>query len=220
MMGLLWVLTEQGGWWLQVYGIYQNWQNCPLKSIHFTGAELYLNLKILNPPLSAPAEQQGALQQSCPLTFEPGKGQAFGAGRAQVLAAGRWPQVPARARGEGDSGRRGRGGWEGPVDAGRSGGRGTPGEREGPAGGEREAPGRREAALRAGWAARRRQPGHWPRVPSRQPPALPRGTDRGTRCERQAPGHVQPELPEKTVQPLGECPPPERGERPGGPGPQ
>lgn len=140
-MGLLWVLTEQGGWWLQVYGIYQNWQNCPLKSIHFTGAELYLNLKILNPPLSAPAEQQGALQQSCPLTFEPGKGQAFGAGRAQVLAAGRWPQVPARARGEGDSGRRGRGGWEGPVDAGRSGGRGTPGEREGPAGGEREAPG-------------------------------------------------------------------------------
>lgn len=32
---------------------------------------------------------------------------------------------------------------------------------------------------------------------------------------REAPGHVQPELAEKTVPPLGECPPPERSRPPG-----
>ncbi|KAK7817571.1 hypothetical protein U0070_024481, partial [Myodes glareolus] len=40
-------------------------------------------------------------------------------------------------------------------------------------------------------------------------------TSNRQRCVREAPGHVQPELTEETVPPLGECPPPERGRPPG-----
>lgn len=91
-----------------------------------------------------------------------------------------------------------------------------PGEREGPAGGRARGTGKgggggvRSGAspgLRGGYrppAAGGARPG--------DPPSRPRyrRTD-GRRGVQKAPGHVQPELPEKTLQPLGECPPPERG---------
>lgn len=62
-------------------------------------------------------------------------------------------------------------------------------------------------------AAERARPG--------DPPSRPRcGRTDGRRCVQEAPGHVQPELPEKTLQPLGECPPPERSRSLGPPGPR
>lgn len=100
-----------------------------------------------------------------------------------------------------------------------------PREREGPAGGRAGGTGKgggggcapqraggREAETARPPAAEGARPGD----PSSQPRS---GQTDGLRCVQQAPGHVQPELPEKTLQPLGECPPPERGGSPGAPGP-
>ena len=107
-------------------------------------------------------------------------------------------------------------------------GGGMPGEREGPAGGragEQEALGGGEGEACAperatGFEAETAQPPAAEGASPGDPPSQPWGgqTD-GPRCEQQAPGHVQPELPEKTLQSLGECPPPERGKSPGASGP-
>lgn len=83
------------------------------------------------------------------------------------------------------------------------------GEREAPAreAGEACAPERArgcEAETARPRAAERARPGYPPSPPRRGQ------TDR-RRCVQEAPGHVQPELPEKTLQPLGECPLPKRG---------
>jgi hypothetical protein len=96
-------------------------------------------------------------------------------------------------------------------DPGEGGGRGEEGRK---GGGRSRGKEEGEAALPSEpGAARRRQPGRG--CPPRRPalPAAGRadGQTDGQRCVQKAPGHVQPELSEKTLQPLGECPRPERG---------
>lgn len=103
-------------------------------------------------------------------------------------------------------------------------GGGMSGEREGPAGGRARGTGKgggggvhsgASRGLRGGDNQATGRRGCRPRRPAFLAAVR---TDR-PRCVQEAPGHVQPELPEKTLQPLGECPPPERGRSPGAPGP-
>lgn len=128
-------------------------------------------------------------------------------GTGENSTAGRAPGGMGRARGP--RGEPGEGG-------------GMPGEREGPAGGR--ARGRGEGGgpgVRCGTSRGQRGGDRLPAAEGARPgdpPSRPRcGRTNGRRCVQEAPGHVQPELPEKTLQPLGECPPPERGQSPGAP---
>lgn len=92
---------------------------------------------------------------------------------------------------------------------------------EGPAGGERAAEGREEGkrALpnQAGQLGGDRPADDCAGLAqaTRPPGVCSADTLNRQHCVREAPGHVQPELAEKTVPPLGECPPPERSRPPG-----
>lgn len=134
------------------------------------------------------------------------------------------PEARARAR---VAARPGLGrGWEEPGTRGEAGRAGGCRERgrdlragEGEAAGREEGEGVRSGAcrgLRGGdsrtGSRRRAQGARSGDSPSRR---LRRGRTDGRRCVLEAPGHVQPKLPEKTLEPLGECPRPERRPSPG-----
>lgn len=180
------------------------------------------------PPPPPQLQPRGAWTWVLPLTSEAGESRAPRGGAGPGRDAS-WPRGPAGTQGEGESRhRRGAGGGPGRAGGPRgeaAEGGGMPGEREGPAGGRARGAGKGGGAgvrsPRAGGceaetagppAAEGARPG--------DPPSPPRcGQPDRTRCVQEAPGHVQPELPEKTLQPLGECPLPERDRSPGAPGP-
>ena len=209
----------------------------PCGFVNTEKGELHLHLKNLRPPLPPPPPAipgqsnrgggggGGASGGPCPNSGL-GDGRAFvGGPRCGTRVSHRGP---AGKQGKGESRRSRCGGGMGRA----RGPRGEPGE----AGGCRERgrdlrAGAREAQAReegeacaperaGGCEAETARPPAAERARPGDPPSRPRcGRTDGRRCVQEAPGHVQPELPEKTLQPLGECPPPERGRSPGPPGP-